>query len=51
MGILCGEKGVNSFKMYMAYKDVLMLNDAELYETFERCREVGALAQVIQIKF
>lgn len=46
MKTLCTEKGINSFKMYMAYKDVLMLNDGELYETFERCREIGALAQV-----
>lgn len=46
MKVLTVEKGVNSFKMYMAYKDVLMLTDGELYETFERCREIGALAQV-----
>lgn len=46
MKVLCEEKGINSFKMYMAYKDVLMLNDGELYETFERCKEIGALAQV-----
>lgn len=45
MKTLC-ERGINSFKMYMAYKDVLMLNDGELYEIFERCKEIGALAQV-----
>ena len=46
MKILTEEKGINSFKMFMAYKDVYMLNDSELYETFERCRDIGALAQV-----
>ncbi|CAO1395398.1 unnamed protein product [Diamesa hyperborea] len=46
MKILCENYGVNSFKMYMAYKDVLMLNDSELYEVMERCKELGALAQV-----
>jgi dihydropyrimidinase len=46
MGILCREKGISSFKMFMAYKDVFMLSDFELYETFERIRDLGALAQV-----
>lgn len=46
MGVLCNEKGISSFKMFMAYKGLFMLNDAELYETFERCRDLGALAQV-----
>jgi len=30
----------------MAYKDLLMLNDAQLYNVFKRCRQLGALAQV-----
>ena len=38
--------GINSFKMFMAYKDVFMLNDGDLYRAFERCRQLGALAQV-----
>jgi dihydropyrimidinase len=46
MGILCREKGISSFKMFMAYKGLFMLDDAELYETFERCRDLGAFAQV-----
>ena len=37
---------MNSFKVFMAYKDVLMLHDTDLYHVFERCRELGALAQV-----
>lgn len=32
--------------MFMAYKDVLMLEDDELYETFSHCRDLGALAMV-----
>lgn len=46
MGILCKERGVNSFKVFMAYKGLFMLNDSELYEVFERCKELGAIAQV-----
>lgn len=46
MGILCREKGVNSFKMFMAYKGVFQLGDSELYSAFKRCKELGALAQV-----
>lgn len=46
MQTLTKEKGINSFKMFMAYKDVFMLQDAELYEAFSWCKEVGAIAQV-----
>ncbi|XP_055375038.1 dihydropyrimidinase isoform X2 [Condylostylus longicornis] len=46
MKILCEERGVNSFKMFMAYKGLFQLNDSELLEAFERCRELGAVAQV-----
>lgn len=38
--------GVNSFKMFMAYKDVFMLEDKELYAAFTRCKELGALPMV-----
>ena len=30
----------------MAYKDVLMLEDSELYTMFKQCRKLGAIAQV-----
>jgi len=30
----------------MAYKDVFMLSDQHLYNVFERCRQIGAIAQV-----
>ncbi|KAF4533481.1 hypothetical protein B566_EDAN000966 [Ephemera danica] len=43
---LVKEHGVNSFKMFMAYKDLYMLRDPELYAVFERCKELGAVAQV-----
>lgn len=46
MQTLTREKGVNSFKMFMAYKDLFMLQDSELYSAFSRCKEVGAIAQV-----
>ncbi|XP_059527920.1 dihydropyrimidinase isoform X2 [Myotis daubentonii] len=46
MKILTRDKGVNSFKMFMAYKDVYMVRDAELYAAFSRCKEIGAIAQV-----
>lgn len=32
--------------MFLAYKDVFMLEDNELYEVFKRCRELGALGMV-----
>ena len=46
MKILTQDKGVNSFKMFMAYKDLYMLRDGELYKVFSRCKEIGAIAQV-----
>lgn len=44
MTTLCTQYGINSFKMFMAYS--FMLNDAELYNIFEHCKELGAIAQV-----
>ncbi len=46
MQTLTKEKGVNSFKMFMAYKDVFMLQDSELYAAFSQCKDIGAIAQV-----
>ena len=40
------EFGINSFKMFMAYKDVFMLRDNDMIETFKNCRQIGAIAQV-----
>lgn len=44
--ICSDEIGINSFKMFMAYKDMLMLRDNEMIETFKTCRQIGGLAQV-----
>lgn len=46
MGVLTKEKGVNSFKSFLAYPDIFMLEDDQLYDFFVRCRELGAIAQV-----
>ncbi|NXI61087.1 DPYS Dihydropyrimidinase, partial [Anseranas semipalmata] len=46
MKSLAQNKGVNSFKMFMAYKDVYMLSDEELYAAFSYCKELGTVAQV-----
>lgn len=46
MRILCEERGINSFKTFMAYKDLFSLDDSELYETYEMCKELGAVAMV-----
>lgn len=32
--------------MFLAYKDLFMLDDSELYNSFKRCKELGALAMV-----
>ncbi|MEM8656453.1 MAG: dihydropyrimidinase [Pseudomonadota bacterium] len=38
--------GVNSFKHFMAYKGALMVEDDEMFASFQRCRELGALPMV-----
>ena len=32
--------------MFMAYKDVFMLEDADMYAAFRRCKELGAIPMV-----
>ncbi len=46
MGVLTRERGVNSFKHFMAYKNAIMVPDEDLVQSFGRCRELGALATV-----
>lgn len=46
MEILVREHGVNSFQMYMTYKDLMMLRDAELYQALQTCKDIGAVARV-----
>jgi dihydropyrimidinase len=38
--------GVNTFKHFMAYKGALMVEDDELFASFRRCAELGALPLV-----
>ncbi|XDB55435.1 hypothetical protein AB1E18_008901 [Capra hircus] len=46
METLVREKGVNSFQMFMTYKDLYMLRDSELYQVFHACKDIGAIARV-----
>ncbi|KFO31980.1 Dihydropyrimidinase-related protein 3 [Fukomys damarensis] len=43
---LIKDKGVNSFMVYMAYKDLYQVSNTELYEIFTCLGELGAIAQV-----
>ncbi len=40
------DHGINSFKHFMAYKGALMIEDDEMFASFRRCRELGALPMV-----
>ncbi len=40
------ERGINTFKHFMAYKGALMVNDDEMYASFKRCAELGAIPLV-----
>ena len=40
------ERGINTFKHFMAYKGALMVEDDEMYASFKRCGELGALPLV-----
>jgi len=40
------DHGINTFKHFMAYKGALMVNDDELYASFRRCAELGAIPMV-----
>ncbi|ESW20382.1 hypothetical protein PHAVU_006G204400 [Phaseolus vulgaris] len=46
MEVMVKEKGINSFKFFMAYKGALMINDELLLEGFKKCKSLGALAMV-----
>ncbi|KAJ8679154.1 hypothetical protein QAD02_014941 [Eretmocerus hayati] len=46
MATLVQQHGVNSFKFFMAYKDLFMLRDPELIEAFKICKSLGAVAMV-----
>jgi dihydropyrimidinase len=40
------DRGITSFKHFMAYKGSLMVNDDEMFSSFSRCAELGALPLV-----
>jgi dihydropyrimidinase len=40
------ERGITTFKHFMAYKGALMVNDDELYASFSRLSELGGIAMV-----
>ncbi len=40
------DRGINTFKHFMAYKGALMVDDDELYSSFQRCAALGALPLV-----
>ncbi|OQV20142.1 Dihydropyrimidinase [Hypsibius exemplaris] len=46
METLVRDHGVNSFKMFMAYKGSIQVTDSEMIGIMNTCREIGALAQV-----
>ncbi|KAI3844248.1 hypothetical protein MKX03_032319 [Papaver bracteatum] len=46
MEIMVKDKGINSFKFFLAYKGSLMINDELLLEAFKKCKSLGALAMV-----
>ena len=37
---------MNSFKTFMAYKDVMMTTDEEMYHIYSKCKDIGAIAMV-----
>ncbi|MGV6847505.1 MAG: dihydropyrimidinase [Marinibacterium sp.] len=40
------DRGITSFKHFMAYKGALMVNDDEMFASFQRCAALGALPMV-----
>jgi dihydropyrimidinase len=46
MATVVASCGINSFKHFMAYKGALMVNDDELYHSFSRCAQLGAMPMV-----
>ncbi len=38
--------GINTFKHFMAYKGALMVDDDEMFASFQRCAEIGAMPLV-----
>jgi dihydropyrimidinase len=47
MGTLVKDRGVNSFKHFMAYKNAIMCDDETLVNSFKRALELGAAAELL----
>ncbi len=43
---LAKEDGVNSFKVFMAYKNEFMLTNEEILDVFDHCKEIGAVVHI-----
>ena len=43
---LVRDHGVNSFQLFMAYRDHFMLRDGELFQALQHCKDIGAVARV-----
>lgn len=46
MRLLSEENGINTFQVFTAFKDIYQLNDSEMYDVFEKAKEIGALVAV-----
>ena len=46
MADVVNKRGINTFKHFMAYKGALMVEDDEMFASFSRCAELGALPLV-----
>ena len=46
METVVNQRGINTFKHFLAYKGALMVNDDELYASFQRLAELGGTAMV-----
>ncbi|XP_045072108.1 dihydropyrimidinase-related protein 1 [Coregonus clupeaformis] len=44
--VLVQEKGINSFQVYMAYKDLFQMTDSQLFEAFSFLKELGAVVML-----
>ena len=40
------KRGISTFKHFLAYKGALMIDDDEMYASFQRCAELGAMPLV-----